>query len=323
MKKAIIYGLGRAYNNQKAFLESEFDIVAYADKKPADPAQFKQPVITPAQMDGFSYDCVYVTSGAYYAEIANELENDYAVPKEKILSQKDMWWNIENEEERERWVERQLKLLPPGIKILDAGAGNMRYRKYCAHLNYISQDFGEYDESPKDVALQSDAGAWQSRKCDIISDITDIPLEDESVDAILCTEVFEHLKDPLSALAEFARLLKKGGTLLLTAPFCSLTHMAPFYFTNGFSRYWYEEHLTQHAFTVDEIVPYGNWFSYLAQEMKRMNYMTDRFGSKLSETQMQTMVSAVRILAEQAKHDRGSDEVLCVGFVVRGRKKDE
>jgi ubiquinone/menaquinone biosynthesis C-methylase UbiE len=83
---------------------------------------------------------------------------------------------------------------------------------------------------------------WDNTKLDIVSDITSIPLPDNSVDAILYTEVFEHIPDAISALKEFNRLLKPGGTMLITAPFCSLTHFAPYHFC-GYSRYWYKHHL--------------------------------------------------------------------------------
>jgi 2-polyprenyl-3-methyl-5-hydroxy-6-metoxy-1,4-benzoquinol methylase len=46
----------------------------------------------------------------------------------------------------------------------------------------------------------------------------------------MCVEVFEHLPEPIKAVEEFARLFKPGGYLILTAPFCSLTHFAPLSF---------------------------------------------------------------------------------------------
>lgn len=43
------------------------------------------------------------------------------------------------------WVKNELINIDDGKKILDAGAGELRYKKYCKHLNYVSQDFCEYD----------------------------------------------------------------------------------------------------------------------------------------------------------------------------------
>lgn len=45
------------------------------------------------------------------------------------------------------------------------------------------------------------------------------PLEDESVDFILCSEVIEHLDiDPMFMMGELNRILRRGGKLLVTTP---------------------------------------------------------------------------------------------------------
>lgn len=43
-----------------------------------------------------------------------------------------------------------------------------------------------------------------------------LPIASESVDVVLCTQVLEHVSDPTKILSELARVLKKGGTLLLS-----------------------------------------------------------------------------------------------------------
>lgn len=54
---------------------------------------------------------------------------------------------------------------------------------------------------------------------DLESDI--YPFEDSSTDFILCGEVIEHMDvDPMFMLAECNRILKPGGTLLITTPNC-------------------------------------------------------------------------------------------------------
>ena len=45
-----------------------------------------------------------------------------------------------------------------------------------------------------------------------------LPLNDRTVDAIISTEVIEHLENPRAVFREFARLIRPGGTLLLTTP---------------------------------------------------------------------------------------------------------
>ena len=127
-----------------------------------------------------------------------------------------MFKNI-NEENRQSWIEKTLARLPEGARILDAGTGELKNRQYCENLQYVSQDFCQYDGDGDQAALQS--GDWDTSRIDIVSDITDIPVEDASFDHVLCSEVFEHIKYPDKALAEFYRILKPGGTVIITAPF--------------------------------------------------------------------------------------------------------
>lgn len=49
-------------------------------------------------------------------------------------------------------------------------------------------------------------------------DITELPLPDNALDAAVCMEVLEHVDDDCAALAEVARVVKPGGTLLLSVP---------------------------------------------------------------------------------------------------------
>jgi SAM-dependent methyltransferase len=62
---------------------------------------------------------------------------------------------------------------------------------------------------------------------DLIGDAHHLPFADGSVDAIVCTEVFEHLVDPAAAAREIIRVLKPGGRLVLTTRFCFPLHDRP------------------------------------------------------------------------------------------------
>ncbi len=84
--------------------------------------------------------------------------------------------------------------------------------------------------------------------------------------------------DPTKAFDEFARLLKPGGKLILTVPFASLVHLAPYHYFSGFSRYWSEHHLTQRGFQIEELTPNGDWFAYCQQELMRLGSMVRRCG---------------------------------------------
>ncbi len=123
----------------------------------------------------------------------------------------------QNERVRLSWLKHTLTSIPAGSRILDAGAGELAQKKYCEHLNYVSQDFAQYDGKGDGVGLHTKT--WDNSRIDIISDITNIPEPDGSFDAIMCIEVFEHIPNPILAIKEFSRLLKDDGFLVIIAPF--------------------------------------------------------------------------------------------------------
>lgn len=181
-----------------------------------------------------------------------------------------------NEETRNQWLTQTLAAIPSGLRILDAGAGELRNKPLCAHLIYVSQDACQYEGAGDAQGLQT--GTWDTSKIDMVCDIVDIPEPEASFDVILCSEVFEHLPDALKALDEFARLLKPGGKLILTAPFASLVHFAPHHYATGFSRYWYEYHLPMRNFEIQQLTANGDWFTYAKQEILRLPSMARRYG---------------------------------------------
>jgi hypothetical protein len=49
-----------------------------------------------------------------------------------------------NEDDRQAWLANVWRSLPTNARILDAGAGELKNRRYCMHLEYVSQDFCQY-----------------------------------------------------------------------------------------------------------------------------------------------------------------------------------
>jgi SAM-dependent methyltransferase len=225
-----------------------------------------------------------------------------------------------NQITREIWLEETLKKLPPGKRISDAGAGELRYKKFCTHLNYVSQYFAQYDGIGDHKGLQTTT--WDQTKLDIISDITRIPESNNSFDAIMCIEVFEHLPEPIKAIQEFSRLLKPDGHLIITAPFCSLTHFAPYHFYSGFNRYFFEEHLYRNGFIILELVENGNYFEYLAQEIRRLPSIGLRYAHKKTTIiDYFAIYLLLRLLNGFTRYDKGSSELLNFGFNIHAIKK--
>ncbi|MGD0913593.1 MAG: class I SAM-dependent methyltransferase [Terracidiphilus sp.] len=168
---------------------------------------------------------------------------------------------------RDEWVEKQLAKLPAGIDILDAGCGEQKYRAACPHLHYFTQDFAQYTGGHDGIAYSCET--WKYGELNYTCDITAIPAPDGSFDAILCTEVFEHVPDPLTAMREFTRLLRPAGTLIITVPFCAPEHQKPYFFYAGLSDEWFERACKEHKLELVELTHEGNVWWYLSQELRR------------------------------------------------------
>ena len=147
-----------------------------------------------------------------------------------------------NRMRRGEWVVKQANKIPNGAKVLDVGAGGCPHREKFNHCEYFTQDFVQLS----DLQIQTQEGYG---KIDFVSDILDIPVPDNSYDVILCTEVIEHIPNPILAIKEFSRILKPSGTLLITAPLQSGLHQEPYHFYGGYTKYWYQKFLTENNFT--------------------------------------------------------------------------
>ncbi len=134
-----------------------------------------------------------------------------------------------------------------GQIVLDAGAGEGRHRKCFTRGRYLALDVGYGD------------AAWDYSGLDLQGDLECIPLRDSSVDCILCMVVLEHTRNPRQVLREFARVLKKGGTLIMVIPFLWEEHQAPHdYFR--FTRYGVRSVFEALPFRLDILTPIGGFF---------------------------------------------------------------
>lgn len=228
----------------------------------------------------------------------------------------------ENEINRVQWIERTLAKIPSNSSILDAGAGECQFRSFCDHLNYTSQDICQYEGGKDDVGLHT--GKWDTSKIDIVSDISNIPVESGSFDAVMCTEVLEHVPDPVSALTELHRVLRPGGFLLLTAPFCSLTHFSPYHYSTGLSRFFYEYWLAQKwNYKINDMYSNGGYFDYLAQELRRLDAVSSEYSDVVFSSKVSTARSTIlEFLQRSRDKDTNSSELLSFGWHVFAKKPD-
>lgn len=226
-----------------------------------------------------------------------------------------------NENTRNEWIKKELEQIEIGKKILDAGAGQLKWKDTCKHLDYVSQDFCEYKGKGNGKGMQNNE--WDTSGIDIVSDIIDIPVEASSFDAVLCSEVFEHIVNPELAVKEFSRILKREGILLLTVPFASLTHFAPYHFYSGFNEYWLERCLSDNGFEIESIVRNGDYYTWLRQELLRLSDVAKKYSHKnlyLTKVWITLLVFSMKRLI---RSENNSGELLCFGYFVKARKVDK
>lgn len=227
---------------------------------------------------------------------------------------------LQNKSSRENWLKKTLAAVPSNQSILDAGAGELKYKSYCEHLKYVSQDFAQYDGKGDGSGIQT--SSWDNSKIDLVSDIASIPVEDSSFENVLCSEVFEHIPHPVEAIKEFSRILKPGGKLILTAPFCSLTHFAPYHFYTGFNSYFYKKWLSDFNFEIVEMTENGNYYEYLSQELLYSSEVAKNY-SKLKMGMREKIAQRILLAfyKKAASKDAGSKELLHFGFHIVAIKK--
>lgn len=225
-----------------------------------------------------------------------------------------------NKKYRSEWLRKILSQLKPGSRLIDVGAGELRNKEYCLHLDYISQDFCQYEGKGDGAAIQT--GDWDTTKIDIVSDITAIPSPDASYDVILCSEVLEHVPDPVAALKEMCRLVKPNGQIILTVPFASWTHFAPFHFSSGLSKYWFERHLNEFGFNIEELTPNGGWMDFVAQEIWRLPWIGRTYSKRaFGWIALITALPLMLVLRLMKAFDHGSSELVTFGWHVVARKR--
>jgi len=180
-----------------------------------------------------------------------------------------------NESYRDEWVKNRIKKygsLLIGKSVLDIGAGLSPYKHSFEALgfSYFSQDFNSYRPSEKEnPGLQN--LEWDYPKHDFVCDVLDIP-DTSKFDFIICTEVFEHVPDPVALIEKLSALTKSGGYILITVPFLSLMHQSPYWFSSGLSPFWFEywaEKLNLEICEL-ELEVSGDYIDMMEQEVARL-----------------------------------------------------
>jgi SAM-dependent methyltransferase len=164
-------------------------------------------------------------------------------------------------------IERSIAGLAPRLTgdLIDVGCGRQPYRPYFKHATRI-------------VACDFDGARGQ---VDFTCPAHSIPVATASFDSVLCTEVLEHVPDPLAVWREFFRILRPGGHVLLSTPMYWPPHEQPYDF------YRYPGHglcylASTAGFEIKELWPRGGRWALLGQVGMHVvgHYLKARFLSR-------------------------------------------
>ena len=129
------------------------------------------------------------------------------------------------------WVDLQWSLLYAQLgevaprahgKLLDVGCGEKPYESLF--LPHVDSYVGVEHEA---TFAHTSASTRTTSKPDVLYDGKRLPFADESFDTVLNVQVLEHTSRPQELIEEMTRVLRRGGTLILNAPFCFRLHEEP------------------------------------------------------------------------------------------------
>jgi len=108
-----------------------------------------------------------------------------------------------------------------GMKVLDAGCGAGRhlceaFREEGVEVVGIDLNLEDLRKAHGLLHLMAEekGGSWLL----IRGDLTKLPFRDGAFDAVICSEVLEHIPENREAIKELVRVLKPGGTLGVSVP---------------------------------------------------------------------------------------------------------
>ena len=166
-------------------------------------------------------------------------------------------------------VEHTLKFVKG--ETLDLGAGNAKYKSL---IKPHTSKYTTFDMVP-------------GPNIDVVGDILNLSFKDKSFDTVISTQVLEHVQKPWVMVSEIERILRPGGTAIVSAPFLVPYHADP----HDYFRYTKEGMsalFTINNFEVIECNGYGGFFGVL-YEMIHFTMLNPYQGKSSKTWQVRTL----------------------------------
>lgn len=170
-------------------------------------------------------------------------------------------------EYRRAWIERIILSRQSELKqlgCLDLGAGKKPYQELIRNsdIQYTSHDFAKYSPNKHESGLQDNN--WPEDGYDIVCDILEVKAS--NFDLVLLTEVLEHVLHPSEVLKVALSCIRPKGYVLITVPFNSRMHQAPYWYASGLSEFYFKSIGQEIGFECIEIIQVGDFVDYWIQE---------------------------------------------------------
>ena len=128
-----------------------------------------------------------------------------------------VWRGVPADARPERFAPRRAFLLAhvsAGDRVLDLGCGDGAFAAELVHAGcaVVAVDVAE-------EALRRARARVPGLDARRVAEAGPLPLDEDAVDVVWAGEVLEHVADVVGLLAEVRRVLRWGGTLLVTTPF--------------------------------------------------------------------------------------------------------
>ncbi len=150
------------------------------------------------------------------------------------------------------------------------------HKKYEAYFSrYLTPDMMLYDvgcgakpfaamlkgKVKSHIGVDIADGFYDPSTIDLVGSAYSIPVEDGTADAVVLSEVLEHLERPRDAIKDAARALREDGLLFLSFPFFYPVHAEPYDFFR-YTEYGIKGMLAERNFEILELGRIGGfWYS--------------------------------------------------------------
>ncbi len=140
--------------------------------------------------------------------------------------------------------------------------------------------FHEYNKKVNEViCIDWENSCHKNIHLDFVADLSkNIPLDSNSVNTVLLSDVLEHISEPQKLMAEISRVMRPGGILILGVPFFYWLHESPYDF-NRYTKYQLEKLCFDNNLIICELKEWGGPLSVILDIMGK-NW-PKKFGQKI------------------------------------------